>query len=148
MIKDYKPTVSAIVLNAKKQVLLTHNKDHGANFWKLPQGGVEEGESLEASVLREMKEELKSESFKLLKQCEVEYKYTWPADVQEKKGFLGPRLYFFVLQCNDENSLRPDEEELDGLKWVNLDKLPSYFTTLPEFQSTVSILVKEIESLL
>ena len=68
----YKPTVSALILNDKNQVLLTHNKSHGPDFWKLPQGGVEPDESLEEAVRREMKEELSSTSFTKLKQCDIE----------------------------------------------------------------------------
>ncbi len=144
----YKPTVSALILNDKNQVLLTHNKSHGPDFWKLPQGGVEPDESLEEAVRREMKEELSSTSFTKLKQCDIEYKYDWPKEVQEKKGFVGPKITFFILRSDDKSSLKPNLEinELDGIKWIELDTLPSHFSTLPEFASTIEKLITEAKS--
>ncbi|MEK7497344.1 MAG: NUDIX hydrolase [Patescibacteria group bacterium] len=142
---DYKPTVSALILNKDNQVLLTHNKNHGPDFWKIPQGGVEPKESLEEAIKREMKEELSSTSFLVLKQSNIDYKYTWPKDVQEKKGFVGPKITFFILRCDDSSTLKPnlEIEELDGIKWAELDSLPSHFSTLPEFQDTIKKLVSE-----
>ncbi len=146
--KNYKPTVSALILNDKNEVLLTHNKSHGPDFWKLPQGGVEPGESLEEAIKREMKEELGSTSFTTLKQCDIEYKYNWPKEVQEKKGFVGPKITFFILRSDDPSSLKPNLEinELDGIKWIELDALQSHFSTLPEFASTLEKLITETKS--
>ncbi len=146
---DYKPTVSALILNKDNQVLLTHNKNHGPDFWKIPQGGVEPEESLEEAIKREMKEELSSTSFSVLKQSNIDYKYTWPMDVQEKKGFVGPKITFFILRCDDPSTLKPnlEIEELDGIKWVELDSLPSHFSTLPEFEDTIKKLVSEAKQI-
>jgi len=147
---SYKPTVSALILNKNNKVLLTHNKSHGPDFWKLPQGGVEPDESLEKAIKREMKEELSSSAFSIIKQSDVEYKYDWPKDVQKKKGFIGPKLTFFILRCEDESTFKPnlETEELDGLKWVDLDTLPSHFSTLPEFAATIKKLISEVKQVI
>lgn len=146
--QKYKPTVSAIIFNADNKVLITHNKSHGTNFWKFPQGGVEKNESLEQAILRELEEELNSTSFRILEKCNLEYKYDWPEEIQEKKGFIGPSLNFFVLRCTDEKSLKPDEEELDGIKWVELNTLSSLFSSLPEFQKTITRLIVEVKEII
>ena len=44
-----------IVKNAK--ILLIHRLNHGREYWVLPGGGVEEGETPEQAVTREVKEE-------------------------------------------------------------------------------------------
>lgn len=144
---DYKPTVSALILNDKNQVLLTHNKNHGADFWKMPQGGVEKGETLEEAIMREMKEELNSTSFSVIKQSTLENKYDWSKDVQEKKGYIGPKITFFILRCDNPSTLRPnlEIEELDGMKWVDLDTLETNFSTLPDFVDTVKKLVEDVK---
>lgn len=139
----YKPTVSAFILNKDNKVLLVHNKSHSSDFWKLPQGGVEPGESLEEAIKREMKEELNSTSFSVLKQSDIKYKYDWPKEVQKKGGFIGPKITFFILRCKDQSTLKPDKEELDGLKWVDLDTLSSYFSALPKFIDTIKKLLAE-----
>ena len=142
-LNNYKPSVSAFILSKNGKVLLTHNKNHGPKFWKLPQGGVEAGESLKEAVMREMKEELNLSSLSILKQSRVEYKYDWPKEVQEKKGFVGPSLTFFILRCKNRSTLKPNEEELDGLKWVNLDNLHLHFSTLPDFAKIIKRLISE-----
>lgn len=145
---NHKSTVSALILNKDNKVLLTHNKSHGPDFWKLPQGGVGPGESLEKAIKRELKEELNTTSFTLLKQSKIEYKYNWPKEVQEEKGFVGPNLTFFIIRCKYQLALKPNEKELDGLKWVLLNNLPSYFSTLPAFTDTINKLVRETKSLI
>jgi putative (di)nucleoside polyphosphate hydrolase len=142
----YKPTVSAIVLSSFGKVLLTHNKSHGPDFWKLPQGGVEPGESKENAIKREMFEELGTNDLKFIKQCKTVHKYEWPKEVQEKKGFVGPELSFFLLKCPDGVILKPDQDELDQIKWVELKSLSNYFTTLPELQKVLQSLISEIEN--
>jgi 8-oxo-dGTP pyrophosphatase MutT (NUDIX family) len=146
--KNYKPTVSALILNKDNKVLLTHNKSHGPDFWKLPQGGVESGESLEEAIRREVKEELNSTSFSILKQSKIEYKYDWPKEIQEKKGFIGPKITFFILRCENQSTLEPNKKELDRLKWVNLDSLPSHFSTLPDFINIAKKLVEETKQVI
>lgn len=142
----YKPTVSAVILDLTNRVLLTHNKDHASEFWKFPQGGVESQESPEEAVRREMKEELNSTSFLILKKCNIEYHYDWPKKVQEEKGFIGPTITFFLLRCTDSSTLRTNlAEGLDGLKWANVDELPSHFLSLPAFTDTIVKLVSEIK---
>lgn len=140
----YKPSVSAVILDSSGKVLLTHNKSHGPDFWKLPQGGVEPGESLQEAVIREVFEELGTNDLKVIRQCQTVHKYEWPKEVQEKKGFIGPELSFFLLKCTDDTVLKPDQEELDNIKWVELDSLPNHFTTLPELQEVLRRLINEI----
>lgn len=143
----YKPTVSAIILNKNKEVLLTHNKSHGPDFWKFPQGGVENDESLEEAIRREMNEELGLNDLLILKESSVEYKYLWPAHVQEIKGYMGPQITFFYIQIDDDNKLIPDQNEIDGTKWTKAEDLPAKFKSLPEFSDTVNKLVEEIKLL-
>jgi len=145
--RDYKQTVSALILNEDNLVLLTHNKNHGPNFWKMPQGGVEPEESLEEAIKREIQEELSSTAFSVLKKSGIDYRYTWPKDTQKKKGFVGPKISFFILRCDDPSTLKPnlEIEELDGIKWVDLETLSSQFSTLPEFEDTIKKLVLEIK---
>lgn len=140
----YKPSVSAIILNSSGKVLLTHNKSHGPDFWKLPQGGVEPGESLQEAIKREVLEELGTNDLEVIKQCQTIHKYEWPKEVQEKKGFIGPELSFFLLKCPDGVVLKPDQEELDQVKWVELNCLPNHFITLPELQEVLRRLINEV----
>ena len=48
----------AIVLMNDKKVILIHRVKEGYEYWVTPGGGVEEGESFEEAVVRELKEEV------------------------------------------------------------------------------------------
>jgi ADP-ribose pyrophosphatase YjhB (NUDIX family) len=50
-----KPATSAIVTNAKGEILLQHRTDN--NLWGLPGGTMDAGESIAQCVVREVKEE-------------------------------------------------------------------------------------------
>lgn len=148
VLNSYKPTVSALILNSKNQALLTHNKNHGPDFWKFPQGGLEPKESRKEAIMREMEEELGTKELDILKESSIRFKYEWPKEIQEKKGYKGPELTFFILRCKDEESLTPNKAELDRIKWVNLGELPSFFTTLPDLQPVLQKLINEARLLI
>ncbi len=148
ILNSYKPTVSALILNTKNQALLTHNKNHGSDFWKLPQGGLEPKESKHEAIMREMEEELGTEELDVLKKSSIRFQYEWPKEIQEKKGYKGPQLTFFILRCKDEESLIPNKTELDGIKWVDLERLSSFFTNLPDFQPVLQKLINEVRALI
>jgi len=48
----------AIILMNDKEVVLIHRVKNGYEYWVTPGGGVEEGESFEEAVVRELKEEV------------------------------------------------------------------------------------------
>lgn len=70
--------VSAIIISGDK-ILLIHRKKEGKEYWVFPGGGVEEGETNEQAVIREVKEEtgLEATNVRLaggvFYYCEVEY---------------------------------------------------------------------------
>lgn len=51
-----KVRVSAIIISNNK-ILLIHRKKEGREYWVFPGGGVEEGETNEQALIREVKEE-------------------------------------------------------------------------------------------
>lgn len=56
--RGYRPQVVACILNDKK-ILLLYKRKH--DLWQLPQGGIENGETVEAAYFRESAEELGAE---------------------------------------------------------------------------------------
>ena len=47
----------AVILNAENEILLLQRIRHGAEYWVIPGGGMENGESLTECAIRELKEE-------------------------------------------------------------------------------------------
>lgn len=60
-----RPAVRAVVLDAEDRVLLMRfvNPDTGATFWTTPGGGLDDGETLEDGLRRELREEAGLDDF-------------------------------------------------------------------------------------
>ncbi|NMC36118.1 NUDIX hydrolase [Candidatus Beckwithbacteria bacterium] len=114
-------SVGALIFNDKNQILLTKRSQQAKNergCWEAPGGAVHFGETLEAAIRREMKEELGVE-IEILKQHPAKdhllpkEKQHWVPSVFEAKIKSGqtPRI------------LEPDK--CDDIAWFDLNKLPS-----------------------
>jgi len=82
---------------------LLAEKNRSRFRWGLPQGGVEEGESHIDGAKREIEEELGLRLNKLYP-TDINYPYEWPEEHQQKRGFWGQEVKFFLAK------LPPDQE--------------------------------------
>ena len=108
--------VSAIIIEDKK-ILLIHRIKNGDEYWVVIGGGVEEGESLEDALKREVLEEtcLPVLNYKLLGRV---------------KGHKGDDYYFYFCNINEgPPSLGGPEKEKNcknnwfNLEWVEIEKV-------------------------
>ncbi len=53
----YRPCVGVMLINDSGQVFTGQRIDKVGDFWQMPQGGIEEGEEVEAAAYRELYEE-------------------------------------------------------------------------------------------
>ena len=81
--KRYRKNVAAIIINKNKKVLLAERSDF-PNAFQFPQGGIDESESEEEAILRELKEELGTNKFKIVHKSDKTYKYDFPGEVKKK----------------------------------------------------------------
>lgn len=108
---------SAIIVK-NDQVLLIHRKKEGREYWVFPGGGVEDGETKEQAVIREVKEETSLD----VTDCVFSF------DHKDNKGDLHP---VFICRVEDgEPEFAPDAPELlinshDNWyhpEWISLEK--------------------------
>jgi len=114
------------VITRGKQILLMHRKKDGEEYWVFPGGKVEEGETPEETLTREIWEEL---SLKVTK-TEKMYPYT------NKKGMSE---CFFVCEVeNGEPKIHPSgtekNTEIDWYnpEWIELSKAKMLEKLYPE----------------
>ena len=74
----------AVILNAENEILLLQRIRHGAEYWVIPGGGMENGESLTECAIRELKEELECE----VHDNQLVFFVSWKTR-EEKKHIIG-----------------------------------------------------------
>ena len=105
------PAVITIVTNDNDEALLAHNKKFIRGIYSLIAGFNEPGESLEATVAREIKEEVNIDV------TDIRYirSQPWP--------FPNSLMLGFSARCKG-GELKPDGIEIEDAKWFPRDRLP------------------------
>lgn len=105
------PAIIVVITNDKGQALLAHNKNFTSGLYSILAGFNEAGESLEATVAREVKEEVNLE----LKDIRYICSQPWPFPNSLMLGFTARHA---------GGELRPDGKEIEDVKWFSRDELP------------------------
>ena len=106
------PAVITIITNDREEALLAHNKKFAAGVYSLIAGFNEAGESLEATVAREIREEVSIE----VKDIRYIRSQPWPFPNSLMLGFT-------ARHCGGE--LKADGVEIEDARWFTRDKLPN-----------------------
>ncbi len=82
----YRPNVAALILNTNGSLLICE-RSNMPGAWQFPQGGVDNGESIEQALIREVREEvgLGKNDYEILESREG-YRYLYPPEVRVKKS--------------------------------------------------------------
>jgi len=137
----YRKGVSTLILNKDNEFLLVNLNSFEERFFAIPGGGVEEGESLESAVYREIEEELgiDKNSLELVGKNDtpLQFRFTVPK-VKEGKEYVGSERYFFGFRfvgVDDEIVLQ--ESEVRAYKWVSFGDLDKYLLFDGQFEESV-----------
>jgi len=105
------PAIIVIITDEKDRILLAHNKRFRAGLYSHLSGYNEAGESLEETVVREVREEVNIE----IKDVEYIVSQPWP--------FSGSLMTGFKARYAS-GEIKPDGEEIEDAKWFTRDNLP------------------------
>jgi len=118
--------VGIVLVNAKRQLFFA--KRIGKEAWQFPQGGVQEGETEEEAMYRELKEEigLKPEDVKILSVSRRWLRYRLPKRLiraYSKPLCIGQKQKWFLLKLvNEEANFDfkvTESPEFDAWGWVS-----------------------------
>lgn len=138
----YRKGVSALILNNKKEFLLVNLNSFEDKYFAIPGGGVEEGESLEDAVYREIKEELgiDKKTLELIGKSDLPLKVIFKVPKINKAGgeYLGSDRYFFGFNfVGDNNEIKLQVEEVRAYRWVSFSDLGKYLLFDDQLEKSV-----------
>lgn len=146
----YRQGVIGIVIDSKNQFLIVQMVSYGENEWRFPGGGCEDNETAKEALLRELKEELNSDKFEIVKESNQINRFNWPEEIiieqikKKNRYFRGQEQKQFLVRFNGAHEeLRPDPTELRQIKWIPYNELESHFIFNNQCKSAESV-IKEL----
>ena len=120
--KNYRPCVAMLILR-RGRVLVCERADHPGN-WQVPQGGIEERETPQEALWRELREETGLTAFdvRILRVTENYLSYRIPPDYRrpEQKHIGQKQLWFLLGMLRSEGTINLNHSaEFRSWKWVS-----------------------------
>jgi len=149
----YRPCVGIMLANRNGQIFVGKRVDSKeGDAWQMPQGGIDEGETAEVALLRELGEEtgITADLVDVIARSAEEHLYDLPAQLVGKlwggkyRG-QAQRWFFLRFKGNDEDiDIATPHQEFSAWRWVEVDSLvdlivpfkrPVYREVVQEFRA-------------
>ncbi len=121
--------VGVALLNKDNKVFVGKRIDNPNDFWQMPQGGIDKGESSLDAAIRELYEETGIKRVEVLKELKETMTYILPNNllgVIWRGRFKGQKQKWYIMKFlgqDNEINLKTKNPEFLDWKWVNVDKL-------------------------
>ena len=121
--------VGVALLNKDNKVFVGKRIDNPNDFWQMPQGGIDKGESSLDAAIRELYEETGIKRVEVLKELSETMTYILPNNllgVIWRGRFKGQKQKWYIMRFlgeDNEINLKTKNPEFLDWKWVNVDKL-------------------------
>ncbi len=136
----YRTGVSALIKNNKDEFLLVNLHSFEEEYFAIPGGGLDEGESLEDTLYREIKEELGIDNtdLELVGKSIEPLRFTFKVIKLSRDGkeYIGSEKYFFGFKFLGDEIILPDNE-VRKFKWVKFEDLNKHLLFEGQLKDTV-----------
>ena len=150
--EGYRPNVSAVILSSrypeKCEFFIAHRSDI-KNAWQFPQGGIDEGETPQEALLRELLEEIGCNNIEILAEFPEWITYDFPNVISKKMyPFRGQTQKYFLVRLKRGAVIDlqahhiPEFEEYDFVTHEELFSRVTYFKRKP-YRRVIDYFIKE-----
>lgn len=147
----YRESTLGVVINEEGKFLVVNKLSYQAGTqWSFPGGGVDEEETPEKALIRELEEELSSNKFEIVSRSKSPYHYEWSDKVIEKtflkkgKYFKGQQLtQFFVKFTGSPDDIK-NGDGIREIKWVSREELKSHLVFPKQWENAEKV-IREFE---
>ena len=121
--------VGIAVLNKENKIFVAKRIDNPADFWQMPQGGLDDGENYFDAALRELEEETSIKSVDLIKELSNYTTYDLPdrlLGIIWKGKYKGQKQKWFIVKFNgqeNEININTKHPEFLDWKWIDIKEL-------------------------
>jgi len=131
--KKYRPNVAAVVLSSKYpfecKIFIANRNDYKNDIWQFPQGGIDEGESPQEALFRELKEEIGTDEVEVIAEHPKWLSYDFPPKAKGKMyPYDGQTQKYFLVKLKKEAkiNLATKEPEFREYKFVDAKDVLDY----------------------
>lgn len=144
--------VSGFILNKKGELLLVNLHSFETKFYTIPGGGIDQGETLEDAVYREIREELgiTKVSLNFTGICKDSIKLIFKTIKLQRDGvvYTGMERFCFGFHfTGNDTEIILQAEEVRAFKWVAIKDLADYLLFDNQLEDTTSKLLELFPSL-
>jgi putative (di)nucleoside polyphosphate hydrolase len=119
-----------MIINDRFEVFVGKRTDIKTESWQMPQGGIDDGETAEEAVMREMKEEIGNDYGKIIASTDNWYTYDLPRYLIAKlwdSKYRGQKQKWFLIKYLGEDKdidiLSDEFSEFVEWKWMKMEDL-------------------------
>lgn len=127
--KFYRPNVAAIIVSPEypetKDIFIAERNDL-VGVWQFPQGGIDEGESSEEALFRELEEEIGTKKVEIIAEYPEWIAYDFPPHVAAKMApYVGQKQRYYLVRLKNGAKIDLDTKhpEFKAYRFVAIDEL-------------------------
>jgi putative (di)nucleoside polyphosphate hydrolase len=120
--KVYRPNVAAVILSPKYplecEIFIANRNDMKNSVWQFPQGGIDDGETPQDALFRELAEEIGTDEVEIIAEYPEWLSYDFPNRISKKMyPFDGQKQKYFLVKLKTDAVINLDTKEPEFMEY-------------------------------